>query len=462
MSHRTAPGRPARRRRARAAATALSAVTALALTACAGPSVAGADGAGTAGDEATAEAVDWSAVEPASEITWWSNHPGTSQEIEQELIDRFEEESGITVNLVTAGANYDEVAQRFQAASQTDELPDVVIASDVWWFRYHLNDQILPLDDVLEFVDADADDFQPALYADYEYDDQHWAVPYARSTPLFYYNKDLWTAAGLPDRGPETWAELEEWDASLKPLVPSGGSTLGLSTGPSWGAWWFENMIWGQGGAYSDGFDLTLDSEESVAGGQFLHDLFHEKGVATLSADDAMVDFSSGLIASTIGSTGSLKGALDAASFEVGTAYLPDGPDGGGTPTGGTGLAIPASKSPEQQLAAAMFLAFLTNTENTAYFSQNTGYMPVRTSAVESDTMKAIYEATPQFRTAVDQLADKARPQDDARVFIPGADALLNEAIEQIVIEGADPAAAFESVAPRIETAYSENVEPYL
>ena len=43
-----------------------------------------------------------------------------------------------------------------------------------------------------------------------------------------------------------------------------------------------------------------------------------------------------------------------------------------------------------------------------------------------------------------------------------GADALLNEAIEQIVIEGVDPATAFESVTPRIETAYTENVEPYL
>lgn len=445
-----------RRRRGPLGLTSLALAAALAVTACGGPSVAGAP---TREEAAT---VDWSTVEPASRITWWSNHPGTSQGIEQELIDRFEEENpGIDVELVTAGANYDEVAQRFQAASQTDELPDLVIASDVWWFRYHLNDQIMPLDDVLEFVGADAGDFQPALYADYEYDSRHWAVPYARSTPLFYYNKDLWTAAGLPDRGPETWTELEEWDASLKPLVPADGSTFGLSTGPSWGAWWFENMLWGQGGAYSDGFELTLDSQESVEGGQFLHDLFHEKGVASLSTD-AMADFSSGLVASTIGSTGSLSGALDAASFEVGTAYLPDGPEGGGTPTGGTGLAIPSSKSPEEQLAAAMFLAFLTDTENTAYFSQNTGYMPVRTSAVESDAMTAVYARTPQFRTAVDQLAEKARPQDDARVFIPGADALLNEAIEQIVIEGADPRTAFESIAPRIETAYRENVEPYL
>ncbi|CAM3769142.1 ABC transporter substrate-binding protein [Isoptericola cucumis] len=445
-------------RRARTAAAALAAVAALGLTACAGPSV----GATSDDASADAEAVDWSQVEPATEITWWSNHPGQSQDLEKQYIEEFEAETGISVDLVTAGADYDEVAQRFQAASQTDELPDLVIASDVWWFRYHLNDQIMPVDDVMEHLDADAADFQPALYADYEYDDQHWAVPYARSTPLFYYNKDLWKAAGLPDRGPKTWAELEKWDRSLKKETPKDGSTFGLSTGPSWGAWWFENMIWGTGGAYSDGFDLTLDTPEALAGGEFVHDLFHTSGVATLSADDNMADFSSGVIASTIGSTGSLKGALDAASFEVGTAYLPDGPQGGGTPTGGTGLAIPSSKTPEEQLAAAMFLEFLTNTENTAEFSQATGYMPVRTSAVESDAMQRTYAETPQFRTAVDQLADKARVQDDVRVFVPGADALLNEALEQIVIEGTDPKAAFESITPRIETAYSENVEPYL
>ena len=56
-------------------------------------------------------------VTPAKEITWWSNHPGTSKDIESEIIKRFTAESGIKVNLVTAGANYDEVAQKFQAAS---------------------------------------------------------------------------------------------------------------------------------------------------------------------------------------------------------------------------------------------------------------------------------------------------------------------------------------------------------
>ena len=449
-----------RRRRPALILGALAAAGALTLTAaCSTPTVGiQAEAAGTT----SADDVDWSGVTPASEITWWSNHPGSSQKVEEELIRRFEAENpDIKVKLVTAGANYDEVAQRFQAASQTSELPDLVIASDVWWFRYHLNDQILALDEVFEAIDADAADFNPALYGDYEYDGAHWAAPYARSTPLFYYNKDMWAAAGLPDRGPETWAEFAQWGAQLDAQVPADSAPLGLATGTSWAAWWFENMIWGHGGEYSDGWDTTLTSPEALEAGEFLRDLFHGSKVATVSTD-ANADFSAGVVAATIGSTGSLKGILDAASFEVGTAYLPDGPDGGGTPTGGTGLAIPSSRPVENQLAAATFLKFLTSTDSTAYFSQNTGYMPVRTSAVESEDMKAVYAATPQFRTAVDQLADRARSQDWIRVFVPGADQILTEAIEQIVLKGVDPQTAFEGITPQLETAYRENVEPYL
>ncbi|MFI2754934.1 ABC transporter substrate-binding protein [Cellulomonas sp. P22] len=449
-----------RRRRPALILGALAAVGALTLTAaCSTPTV-GAE-AKPAGATST-PGVDWSSVTPASEITWWSNHPGSSQKVEEELIRRFEAENpDIKVKLVTAGANYDEVAQRFQAASQTDELPDLVISSDVWWFRYHLNDQIMALDDVFEHLDADTADFVPTLYGDYEYDGSHWAAPYARSTPLFYYNKAMWAAAGLPDRGPKTWAELEEWSPALRGQIPADSAPLGMQTGTSWAAWWFENMIWGHGGQYSDSWDTTLTSPEALEAGEFLRDLFHGSKVATVSTD-SNADFAGGLVAATIGSTGSLKGILDAASFEVGTAYLPDGPDGGGTPTGGTGLAIPSSRPVENQLAAAMFLEFLTSTDSTAYFSQNTGYMPVRTSAVESDEMKKVYASTPQFRTAVDQLADRARSQDWIRVFVPGADKILTEAIEQIVLKGEDPKAAFEAITPQLERAYSENVEPYL
>ena len=82
----------------------LGGLSALGLTiaACSGPSV--------TQDTARAESTtttDWSTITPASEITWWSNHPGASKAIEEELIARFNEvHPEITVKHVTAGAGF--------------------------------------------------------------------------------------------------------------------------------------------------------------------------------------------------------------------------------------------------------------------------------------------------------------------------------------------------------------------
>lgn len=423
-----------------------------ALAACGGPAV------GQAGGAATDKATDWTAVTPAKEITWWSNHPGTSKDIETELIKRFTAESGIKVNLVTAGANYDEVAQKFQAASGSSNVPDLVIASDVWWFRYMINGQILPLDQLAKHLEFGTEDFNTTLFNDYEFTGSHWAVPYARSTPLFYYNKAVWEKAGLPDRAPKTWAEFDEWAPKIK---GAGVMPLGLGKGTSWSAWWFCNMLWGAGGAYSKEWAMTLDTPEAVEAAKYLQKIIYTDKTAAVTAKDQVADFGAGITGCTIASTGSLSGLLGTAKFELGTGFLPEGADGPACPTGGTGLAIPAGKAPEQQLAAAMFLKFLTNAENTAYFSSNTGYMPVRTSALEGETMKAVYAKTPQFRTAVDQLAG-TRVQDWGRVFVPNGDKDLTTALEKIMLQQGDPAEAFAVASASITKSYEENVLRYL
>ncbi len=424
-----------------------------ALAACGGPAV------GQAGGAATEAATDWAAITPATEITWWSNHPGTSKDIETQIIDRFTAESGIKVNLVTAGANYDEVAQKFQAASGSSNVPDLVIASDVWWFRYMINGQIIPMEQLATHLEFNTDDFNTTLYNDYEFADSHWAVPYARSTPLFYYNKSVWEKAGLPDRAPRTWTEFDEWAPTIQ--AATGVTPLGLGKATSWTAWWFCNMLWGAGGAYSKDWTMTLDTPEAQEAANYLQKILYTDKSAAVTAKDHVADFGAGLTGCTIASTGSLTGLLGSAKFELGTGFLPEGPEGAACPTGGTGLAIPAGKSPEQQLAAGMFLKFLTNAENTAYFSSNTGYMPVRTSALEGQTMKEVYKKTPQFRTAVDQLAG-TRVQDWGRVFVPNGDKDLTTALEKIMLQQADPAEAFATAADSIAKSYKENVLPYL
>ena len=82
----------------------------------------------------------------------------------------------------------------------------------------------------------------------------------------------------------------------------------------------------------------------------------------------------------------------------------------------------------------------------TAWWSQNTGYMPVRKSAKDDETMVSFFAENPNFKTAVDQL-DLTKPQDSARVFIPNGDQIIGGGLERITIAGEDPQAVFDEVA---------------
>src|SRR5690625_7739727 len=98
----------------RGATMAALASTALVLSAC-GPSVSDGDSEDPTDDgDADAQYAD---VEPADEVTFWTNHPGGSIDIAKAIRAAFTQETGIKVNHVTAGAHYAEVAQKFQAAT---------------------------------------------------------------------------------------------------------------------------------------------------------------------------------------------------------------------------------------------------------------------------------------------------------------------------------------------------------
>lgn len=370
-------------------------------------------------------------------IEFWSNHPGSSKEVEQQIIAGFMKENpGLTVKLVDAGKNYEEVAQKFNAALVGGQQPDVIVVSDVTWFNFALNDQLSPLDELLATAGVDTGDYVDALYGDYLHADAHFALPYSRSTPLFYYNKDLWSAAGLPDRGPKDWAELADWSGALTGSVGKGKFAMELADGSNYLDWYFQNMAWDFGGAYSTEWTPSFSDPRTVEAGKFLQDLA-KRGVVKLNATPE-ADFSAGLAACILQSTGALGGISQDATFEVGTAFLP-GTDN--CPTGGAGIAVPANISDERKANAVKFAEYLTNPQNTVTFTQATGYMPVRKSAVDLPEEQAYLEENPNARTAIDQLPH-TRSQDNARVLLPGGGARIGKALDQIA-QGQDVAAVF-------------------
>ena len=78
----------------------------------------------------------------------------------KKIIEKFTASSGIEVKLVTAGSTYEDVAQKFQSAQAGGQLPDMVNLSDVWWFRYLLQDSIIPLGNVLKAAGVKTDDYR--------------------------------------------------------------------------------------------------------------------------------------------------------------------------------------------------------------------------------------------------------------------------------------------------------------
>ena len=428
--------------------------SALALAACGGPDTSGGSASSQPAD------LDFTNVKPAASIDFWTNHPGQSQDVEQQLVSKFQEANpGIKVNLITAGSNYEEIAQKFQTAQAAKSgLPGVVVLSDVWWFRYYINGNIIPLDALIKQLNVQVSDYRDSLVKDYQYANKQWALPYGRSTPLFYYNKDHFKAAGLPDRAPKTWDEFDEWAPKLKSAAGAQYAYMYPALA-GYAGWTLQNNLWGWGSGWSNGWDITCDSADAVAALQWVQDSVYKDKWAGVSSSDSATDFSAGIASTTISSTGSLVGILKNAKFNVGVGFLPGGPKATTNvcPTGGAGLGIPSGISKEQQLAAAMFIKFVGEPENTAAFSAATGYMPVRKSADVTNVLAK----TPQIQTAIDQLA-VTRVQDNARVFLPGADQEMAQSVAKIVTQQGDVKATMTDLKKTLQGIYDKDVKPKL
>ncbi len=392
-------------------------------------------------------------------VLYWGSYADVLGEAEQAIVQMFNEsQQDVQVEYQYQGT-YEETAQKLTAALQARQAPDVSLLSDVWWFRFYLANALAPLNDLIAANEIDTADYVESLYNEGVRDGVSYWLPMARSTPLFYYNVDAFAEVGL-EEAPEFWSELVE---VAPELVRKDGDTITRSafthpTGASDIAWVFQAVIWQHQGVYSDpDFTIRINEPNGVRAGQLYRSSVAD-GWATITTSEMEVDFINGLTASIMASTGSMRQLTEGIGdrFEFRSAFLPKAEEFGCC-TGGAGLAIMAGSPPEKQEAAFQFVEYVTSTEGTTFWSQNTGYMPVRKSAVESEEMQAFFEENPNFRTAVEQLP-LTRPQDAARVFIPNGDQIIGGGLEQITINLEDPQVAFDAVANTL----TEEAQPVL
>lgn len=396
--------------------------------------------------------------EGSGTLQFWSNHPGSSRDVEQKIIDAWNAENpDHKAELIDGGANYEELGQKFNAALSGGDLPDVIVASDVTWFNFAFTGATTSLNELWGKHGIDTSTYVKTLIEDYKFEDKHYGVPYSRSTPLMYFYTEDLKKAGLPtDRGPKTWDEFaSEWGPKIKKAT--GKAALAVADGSNYLDWYFEGAFWTFGGAYSDEWDLKFTDPKTIEAGKFLKKIVDEGYVKVVK--DSANEFGIGNTAGLLESTGSLGGLKDTAKGEFVTTYLP-GPKPG-TTTGGAGLAIPDGISDERKEIAVKFIDFFTNTKNTITFTQETGYMPVRTDASDDPEQKKYLEENPNAQTAIKQLEENTKSQDYARVFVNGGGLKIGGALDKI-IAGQDVEQTFTALEKDLQAIIDREIKPNL
>ncbi|NJM07028.1 extracellular solute-binding protein [Candidatus Gracilibacteria bacterium] len=114
-----------------------------------------------------------------------------------------------------------------------------------------------------------------------------------------------------------------------------------------------------------------------------------------------------GMMFQSTASLGGVERAIAAAGnqVELNTAFVPHS-EGFNTavPTGGAAAAIPAGVPEEKKAAAWEFIKWWISPEENAYWSEKTGYWPVRYSSIKLLEEQGYYEEKPYFYTTIRQL----------------------------------------------------------
>lgn len=421
---------------------------------------------------AAAETTDSTADTAASAdgkttITFWHSMGGVNGEALQYLVDKYNSENtdGVYVDAEYQG-EYDDAINKLKSAQIGNMGADLVQIYEIGTRFMIDSGWVIPMQDLMEADGYDISGLEPNIAAYYTVDDTLYSMPFNSSTPILYYNKDMFDAAGIT----EVPDSLEEIDAIASDLTSKGGAGEAISMGIY--GWFFEQFLCKQGLNYVDNgngrdgactkveFDTNGGAEKILTQWKTMYDDGTAPNVGK-GGDSGLVDFTAGKSAMTLGSTASLKQILEEVNgkFEVGTAYFPKvtESDEGGVSIGGASLWALNNNDETKQTAVAKFVEFLVSPESQAYWASQTGYFPVTTAAQEEDVFKQNIEEYPQFQTALDQLHDSAPEYAGALMSVfPEARQDVEAGIEDMLNNDQDPAEAVAGIAEKINQAISD------
>jgi multiple sugar transport system substrate-binding protein len=296
-------------------------------------------------------------VDDGTSLTLWTRAPLEKQATL--LVDAYNASHKNQVEL-TVVPNDDYVA-KVGAAAGANGLPDLFAADIVYvpnWVQQGLFQDITSNIDGLDFKDS----INKGHLAAGTLDSKEYVLPFVLDLSMMFWNKDLFTQAGLdPDKGPTTLQEFADDAKAIQALnLPDTyGTATGLNCGGCLVFTWFPS-IWASGDQVmsDDGTKSLLDGDSAQAVYDTWADLWKSGAVLPGSKDEAGPTWTAAFTDGHIGLMPYPATLLSSTPFDVGVGGLPGVTEGSGsTFVGGDGIGV--SKDSKKAAQAWNFLSWM-------------------------------------------------------------------------------------------------------
>jgi len=362
------------------------------------------------------------------EVTMWFGLAGDLPGVLHDLTDEYNASQDRVVVRGQNQVDYESVVDKFVQFG-IDERPELVLAPEYIVQTFAQSGLFIPVESCMQATGYDSSTFLPGVIGAYRVGGTQWGLPFNASNPVMFYNRNLFEAAGLdPDDPPLSFDEVR---AVSQQLVDSGAAGFGLVVdssrdsglgGTSFEQWFGRVRVPfadNGNGRLAPATQVLFDDENGLGFLTFLRDMVAD-GLAVSVGENAggqaglfkLVDEEApaAMAIETSSAIGTVLAALSGgliAGFDggdLGVAFMPGPSDFPAAQIGGGSLWIPSGKSDTEAAAAWDFIQFLTAAQTQSTWAEGTGYIPVRSDAIELDPFAATIVADPRYRVAYDQL----------------------------------------------------------
>lgn len=410
-----------------------------------------------------------SAAQAQTEIQWWHAMGGELGAKLEEITKGFNDSQDEYRIVPSYKGTYPETMTAAIAAFRAQQQPAIVQVFEVGTgTMMAAKGAIVPVHQLMADNDVAFDPaaYLPAVVGYYsDTDGNMLSLPFNSSTPILYYNKDVFEKAGLDrETPPKTWAEFEEFSKKIK---ESGAANCGLSS--RWVSWiqtenfsaWhnqpigtLENGLGGPSARLSYNGPVQVKHWENLK--RWADEGLYKYG-GPVAGDNAAPLFYSQDCAIYMESSGGRAGIVaNAKDFEVGYGMLPYYDDVEGAPQnsiiGGASLWVLSGRPDEEYAGVAKFFEYLSSPEVQADWHQFTGYLPITQAAYDLSKEQGFYEQNPGTEISIKQITLNP-PTENSKglrfgnyVQIRG---IIDEEFEQLLSGSKDAQGALDSVVER-------------